>query len=139
MVYESEHRHARCGKILIVEDNRSCFRVAADFLRHHGHTVYHSATGMDIFDIIQENRPDLILMDIQLPEVLGTELIRYIKAKDEIRSIPIVATTACDMRGDEERILESGCDGYLAKPIGLHALLAMVNRLLSIRPTRERV
>jgi len=135
MVHASPHSHAGLGKILIVEDNPSCFRFAADLLRYHGHTIYHSATGQDIYDIIRQYRPDLILMDIQLPEVLGTELIRWIKAKDEIRLIPIVATTACAMRGDEERIRESGCDEYLAKPIDLHVLLAVVNRLLATRST----
>jgi two-component system cell cycle response regulator DivK len=135
MAHGNSHKPAGFGKILIVEDNPSCFRFAADLLRYHGHTIYHSATGQDICDVIRQHQPDIILMDIQLPEVLGTELIRWIKAKDEIRLIPIVATTACAMRGDEERIRESGCDEYLAKPIDLHVLLAVVNRLLATRLT----
>jgi len=134
MIPEKVYPNTNLGKILVVEDNDLCFKVISHILKYHGFTVYRSVTGLDVCDLIWQNRPDLILMDIQLPEVLGTDLIRCIKAKDDIRSIPIVATTAYAI--DEERIRESGCDAFLAKPLDLNVLLAVVNRLLSIHPMK---
>jgi two-component system cell cycle response regulator DivK len=134
MIPEKVYRNTNFGKILVVEDNDLCFKVISHILKYRGFTVYRSATGLDVRDLIWQNRPDLILMDIQLPEVLGTDLIRCIKADDDIRSIPIVATTAYAI--DEEGIRESGCDAFLAKPLDLNVLLAVVNRLLSIHPMK---
>jgi two-component system cell cycle response regulator DivK len=134
---------AYMAKILVVEDNPSCFRLVRDLLHHQGHSIYHSSHGLDVFELIQTHHPDLIFMDIQLPQVSGTELIRSIRAEHDISLVPIVAMTACAMRGDEERIRRSGCDEYLSKPLEIVKLVNVVNRLLSDRqpsmaPSRGR-
>jgi two-component system cell cycle response regulator DivK len=118
-------------KILIVEDNLLNLKLFDAFLVQHGYCVIHSTDGLDVFDIVREQRPDLILMDIQLPQISGTEIARQLKAESELSSVPIIAVTACAMRGDEERIRSSGCDEFLSKPVQLNDLKAMVSRFLS--------
>ena len=86
--------------------------------------------GVKALDLAREHRPDLILMDIQLPEVSGLEVTKWIKDDDELSSIPIVAVTAFAMRGDEERIREGGCEAYLSKPITVTTFIETVQRFL---------
>jgi two-component system, cell cycle response regulator DivK len=114
--------------ILIVEDNVLNLKLFGAFLVHQGYRTIHSTDGLDIFQIMREQRPDLILMDIQLPEILGTEIARQLKAEPDLCRVPIIAVTACAMRGDEERIRSSGCDEFLSKPVQLNDLLAAVRR-----------
>jgi two-component system cell cycle response regulator DivK len=83
-----------------------------------------------VLDLARQNRPDLILMDIQLPEVSGIEITGWLKADPELKSIPVIAVTAFAMRGDEEKIRAGGCDDYLSKPIAVHQFIATVKKYL---------
>jgi two-component system cell cycle response regulator DivK len=85
---------------------------------------------MEALEMARAHKPDLILMDIQLPEVSGLEITRQIKADDDIKSIPVVAVTAFAMKGDEDRIREGGCEAYIAKPIRIEELISTVRRFV---------
>ncbi|HEX2242545.1 MAG TPA: response regulator [Gammaproteobacteria bacterium] len=115
-------------KVLIVEDNVLNMKLFNDLLEVHGYTVFQAANGLEALHIAQLNRPDLILMDIQLPEMSGLEVTERLKADEELRSIPIVAITAFAMKGDEEKIRHAGCDGYLTKPISIAEFLQTVEQ-----------
>ena len=120
--------------ILIVEDNALSMKLFHDLLEAHGYVTLQTKDGMEALKLAREHRPDLILMDIQLPEVSGLEVARQIKADDELRSIPIIAVTAFAMRGDEETFRQGGCDGYIAKPISVDKFLEVVEQFLSAVP-----
>src|SRR5215210_2981618 len=109
-------RHA-ARKVLIVEDNELNMKLFNDLLEAHGYTTLQTKDGREALDIARLHRPDLILMDIQLPEVSGLEITKWLKEDEELRGIPVVAVTAFAMKGDEEKILQGGCEGYIAKPI----------------------
>lgn len=104
-------------RILIVEDNAMNRRVAQFILKSQGYTVYEARDGQEGLDLIKEHSPDLILMDLQLPGLDGFTIARLIKQNPVTKKIPVVALTAYAMRGDAERALEAGCDGYITKPI----------------------
>lgn len=112
--------------ILIIEDDALNMRLFNDLLQSQGYNTVQTMDGREAVALVRETLPDLILMDIQLPEISGMELTRTIKADDELRDIPIVAVTAFAMKGDEERIRESGCDGYISKPISVPNFLETV-------------
>jgi two-component system cell cycle response regulator DivK len=80
--------------------------------------------------LARAHRPDLILMDIQLPEVSGLEVTRWLKADEELKSIPVIAITAFAMKGDEERIREGGCEAYMSKPISVAKFIATIKTYL---------
>ena len=103
--------------VLIVEDNELNRKLFHDLLEAHGYDTLETRDGMEALKIAREHRPDLILMDIQLPEVSGLEVTKWIKEDDELREIPIIAVTAFAMKGDEEKIRQGGCEAYIAKPI----------------------
>ncbi len=106
--------------VLIVEDNELNMKLFRDLLEAHGYqTVRHTSMGFEALDLVRTLRPDLILMDIQLPQVSGLDVTRWIKVDPELRAIPVVAVTAFAMKGDEERIREGGCEAYLSKPISV--------------------
>jgi len=105
--------------ILIVEDNPINLRLVAGLLKTHGYRVIESATGEEALDALKFVRPDLILMDIQLPGMDGLQVARTLRQDPERRGIPIVALTAHAMKGDEERAREAGCVGYIPKPIDI--------------------
>ena len=117
--------------ILIVEDNEMSRKLLNDILEAHGFNILHSVDGMDTMQLAREHRPDLILMDIKLPKVSGLEHTRTLRADKDLRDIPVVAVTALAMKGDKERILKSGCDGYVAKPIHVPEFLDEVEKFLS--------
>jgi two-component system cell cycle response regulator DivK len=104
-------------KILVVEDNDRNRRLMRILLKANGYEVVEATTGREAMDYLKDQRPDLILMDIQLPHTDGLDLTREIKDREETSDIPVVAVTAYAMKGDRERILEAGCDGYISKPI----------------------
>ena len=104
-------------KILIVEDNELNRKLFHDLLDVHGYATLQTKDGREALQLAREHRPDLILMDIQLPEVTGLEVTKWIKAGDELKSIPVIAVTAFAMKGDEEKIRSGGCEAYIAKPI----------------------
>ena len=114
--------------ILIVEDNELNMKLFHDLLEAHGYQTLQTADGLSALDIARENRPDLILMDIQLPEVSGLEVTKWLKEDEELRSIPVVAITAFAMKGDEEKIIEGGCEAYISKPISVNSFLETVDR-----------
>lgn len=118
--------------ILIVEDNELNMKLFHDLLSAHGYTVFQTRNGVDALDLAREHKPDLILMDIQLPEVSGLEVTKWLKEDDELCEIPVVAVTAFAMKGDEERIREGGCEGYISKPISVTHFLETIGQLLPV-------
>jgi two-component system cell cycle response regulator DivK len=101
-----------------------------DLLEASGYNILQTRNGLEAIDIAREHRPDLILMDIQLPEVSGLEVTKWIKEDDDLRAIPVIAVTAFAMKGDEERIRQGGCEAYLSKPISVSTFLSTVKSYL---------
>jgi two-component system cell cycle response regulator DivK len=116
--------------VLIVEDNELNMKLFHDLLDAHGYRTIQTRNGMEALELARKHRPDLILMDIQLPEVSGLEVTKWLKEDDELRSIPVVAVTAFAMKGDEERIRAGGCEAYISKPISVSEFLATVKQFL---------
>ena len=113
-------------KVLVVEDNELNMKLFHDLLEASGYDTIQTRSGLEAIDLAREHRPDLIVMDIQLPEVSGLEVTKWIKEDDDLRSIPIVAVTAFAMKGDEERIRKGGCEAYLSKPISVGKFIETV-------------
>ena len=105
--------------VLIVEDNELNMKLFHDLLEAHGYQTIGTRNGIEALDLARQHRPDLIVMDIQLPEVSGLEVTKWLKDDPDLRAIPVVAVTAFAMKGDEERIREGGCEAYLSKPISV--------------------
>ena len=105
--------------VLIVEDNELNMKLFQDLLEAHGFETLQTKDGKQALKMAQEHRPDLIIMDIQLPEVSGLEVTSWIKNDDDIKHIPVIAVTAFAMKGDEEKMREGGCEAYIAKPISV--------------------
>jgi len=118
-------------KVLIVEDNELNMKLFHDLIEACGHEILETRDGIEALKLARLHRPDLILMDIQLPEVSGLEVTRWLKEDDDLRSIPVIAVTAFAMKGDEEKIREGGCEAYIAKPISVANFLQTVERFLS--------
>jgi two-component system, cell cycle response regulator DivK len=118
-------------KILIVEDNEMNMKLFNDLLEANGHATLRTKSGVEAVSLAREHLPDLILMDIQLPEVSGLEVTRWLKDDADLRHIPIVAITAFAMKGDEEKIRQGGCEAYLSKPISVTKFLETVNAFLA--------
>jgi two-component system cell cycle response regulator DivK len=116
--------------VLIVEDNELNMKLFHDLLDAHGYATIQTRSGMDALRLTREHRPNLILMDIQLPEVSGLEVTKWLKEDDELRSIPIIAVTAFAMKGDEERIRRGGCEAYISKPISIATFIETVRRFI---------
>jgi two-component system cell cycle response regulator DivK len=116
--------------VLIVEDNELNMKLFRDLLEAHGYQTSGTSNGVEALDLVRKLRPDLVLMDIQLPQVSGLEVTRWIKDDPELRSIPVVAVTAFAMKGDEERIREGGCEAYLSKPISVGKFIETVRRFI---------
>ncbi|MGH7048175.1 MAG: response regulator [Stellaceae bacterium] len=121
----------RRHKILIVEDNDLNMKLFNDLLAAHGYDTLQSRDGVEALALAREHHPDLILMDIQLPDVSGLEITRWIKEDEELRMIPVIAVTAFAMKGDREKMRDGGCEDYIAKPISVAGFLQTVERLLS--------
>ena len=116
--------------VLIVEDNDLNMKLFHDLLDAHGYLTLQTKDGMEALSLAREHKPDLILMDIQLPEVSGLEVTKWIKEDDALKAIPVVAVTAFAMKGDEEKIRDGGCEAYIAKPISVQQFLETVKRFL---------
>jgi two-component system cell cycle response regulator DivK len=121
---------ASAKTILIVEDNELNMRLFNDVLQASGYQTLQTGDGSEAVTLAEEHRPDLILMDMRLPGISGMEATQIIKARDDLRHIPIVAVTASALKGDEEKILAGGCDGFIAKPISIPTFLATVAQFL---------
>jgi two-component system cell cycle response regulator DivK len=116
--------------ILIVEDNELNMKLFNDLLEAHGYNTLQTRDGREVMSMTRKHRPDLILMDIQLPEISGLEIAKMLKADDDLNTIPVVAVTAFAMKGDEQKIRSGGCDGYIAKPISVNNFLQTVSKFL---------
>ncbi|HZH25954.1 response regulator [Microvirga arsenatis] len=116
--------------VLIVEDNELNMKLFNDLLEAHGYATLKTSHGIEAMELARAHKPDLILMDIQLPEVSGLEVTRWLKADEELKSIPVIAITAFAMKGDEERIREGGCEAYMSKPISVSKFIATVKTYL---------
>ncbi|MER2520250.1 MAG: response regulator [Bdellovibrionales bacterium] len=124
---------ADSGKlILVVEDNALNMKLFCDLLTSHQYRVISTGDGMEVIELAKQNRPDLILMDIQLPEVSGIDVIRWLKSDTDLKAIPVIAVTAFAMKGDDERILASGCQAYISKPISVLNFMETVDKFLSV-------
>lgn len=115
-------------RVLVVEDNELNMKLFHDLLEAHGYEILQTRDGMEALDLARNHRPDLILMDIQLPEVSGLEVTKWLKDDESLSEIPVVAVTAFAMKGDEQRIRDGGCQAYLAKPISVATFLDTVRR-----------
>ena len=122
---------SKAKTILIVEDNELNMQLFNDLLEAHDYKILQTHDGMEALKIAREHKPDLILMDIQLPEVSGLEVTKWIKEDKKLKSIPVIAVTAFAMKGDVEKILEGGCEAYIAKPISVSHFLETVQKFLS--------
>jgi two-component system cell cycle response regulator DivK len=105
--------------VLIVEDNELNMKLFNDLLESRGCRIIQTRNGVEAVELARKHRPDLILMDIQLPEVSGLQVTQWLKDDEELRAIPVVAVTAFAMKGDEEKIRQGGCEAYLSKPISV--------------------
>ncbi|MEM6682905.1 MAG: response regulator [Pseudomonadota bacterium] len=115
-------------KILIVEDNDLNMKLFCDLLEAHAYEPLQTKDGMAAIDIARTAQPQLILMDIQLPEVSGLEITERIKSDPLTSQIPIVAITAFAMKGDEEKVRSAGCEGYISKPISVRSFIDTVKQ-----------
>jgi two-component system cell cycle response regulator DivK len=115
-------------QILVVEDNEKNMRLFRDVLLATGHRTLEASTGGHAVELAIEHVPDLVLMDIQLPDIDGVEALGRLRADERTTSVPVVALTAQAMEGDRERFLAAGFDGYLSKPVNVADLIATVKR-----------
>ncbi|OYX55832.1 MAG: two-component system response regulator [Brevundimonas subvibrioides] len=118
-------------KVLIVEDNELNMKLFHDLLDSQGYEILQTREGMQAMAMARQHMPDLILMDIQLPEISGLEVTKWLKDDEELAHIPIIAVTAFAMKGDEERIRQGGCEAYISKPISVMHFLETVKKHLS--------
>ena len=116
--------------VLIVEDNELNMKLFHDLLEANGYRTLQTRSGKDALGLARQHRPDLILMDIQLPEISGLQVTEEIKRDDELRAIPVIAVTAFAMKGDEERIRAGGCEAYISKPISIAKFIETVRQFL---------
>jgi two-component system cell cycle response regulator DivK len=118
-------------RVLVVEDNELNLKLFCDLLRAHGHATEPVRDGREVLQRARDFTPDLIIMDIQLPEISGLEVTKMLKADDKLKGIPVIAVTAFAMKGDEEKIREGGCEGYIAKPISVPSFLETISKFLN--------
>jgi two-component system cell cycle response regulator DivK len=116
--------------VLVIEDNPANMTLAVFLLQSSGHTVLTATDAEAGLTLARDGHPDLILMDIQLPEVSGLEVTKWLKEDDSLKSIPVVAVTAFAMKGDEEVIRQGGCEAYISKPISVTSFLDTVRRFI---------
>jgi two-component system, cell cycle response regulator DivK len=125
---------AQRKRILVVEDNQIGMMLLSQLLKAQGYQILQAPEGREAIDLARDNQPDLILMDVGLPDICGLDVARLLKQDDRTKTIPIIAVTAFATPGDEQRSLESGCDAYIAKPILMDKLLRAVEAFLSSTP-----
>jgi two-component system cell cycle response regulator DivK len=124
--------------VLIVEDNELNMKLFHDLLEAHGYATVGTRNGVEAIELARSHRPDLILMDIQLPEVSGLEVTKWIKDDPDLNAIPVIAVTAFAMKGDEERIRQGGCEAYLSKPISVAKFMETIRHFLGAAPGGSR-
>ena len=116
-------------RVLVIEDNEDNMELITFILESNNYQAIRAETGYKGVDLALQERPDFILLDIQLPDIMGTEVLKIIRASEIGDSIPIIAVTSYAMAGDREKLLESGCDGYIEKPIDP---LAVINQIREV-------
>jgi len=116
------------ARILVVEDHERNMRLVRDVLEANGHHVLEATGGMQAVELASERLPELVLMDIQLPDVDGVEVLRRLRANERTAAIPVIALTAQAMQGDRELFLGLGFDGYVSKPIDIANLVRTIER-----------
>ena len=121
-------------KVMIVEDNELNMKLFHDLLEAHGIATIQTRDGRNVMALARENRPDLILMDIQLPEVSGLDVTKWLKEDEDLKSIPVIAVTAFAMKGDEQKIREGGCEDYISKPISVTRFMETIQKYLEDKP-----
>jgi two-component system cell cycle response regulator DivK len=124
--------HPTAKRILVVEDNELNMKLLNDVLEAHGYSVMSTAQGAVAVQWARQHQPDLILMDLQLPDMSGLDATRQLKAHEETRDIPVIAVTAFAMAGDEKKALDHGCDAYVAKPIVLREFLNLIAGFIGV-------
>lgn len=117
-------------KVLIVEDNELNMKLFDDLLGAHGYETIKTRDGMKVLELARSHMPDLIVMDIQLPEISGLEVTQWLKADNALKAIPVVAVTAFAMKGDEEKIRQGGCEDYISKPISIIDFMKVIQKHL---------
>jgi CheY-like chemotaxis protein len=125
------------GKILVIEDNDRNRKLIKILLEANKYSVIEAQTGEEALKYLQDDKPDLILLDIQLPNMDGLTLTKMLRSDQETKDIPIVAVTAYAMKGDKERMLEAGCDAYVSKPIDTRELPVIVANIIKERKAQE--
>ena len=130
----AHQQNTKRNRILIVEDNPISLTLLKQLLNAHGYEVLGTPEGLQALDLAREEQPDLILMDIRLPDISGFEVTRLLKQDQRTNTIPIVAVTALASPEYEKKGLESGCDAYIPKPITLGNFLRTIESFLKIRP-----
>ncbi len=118
------------NKVLIVEDNELNMKLFDDLLSAHGYRTFKTRDGNRVLELARQHKPDLILMDIQLPEVSGLEVTQWLKAAADLKNIPVIAVTAFAMKGDEEKIRQGGCEDYISKPISIGDFMVVIQKYL---------
>ena len=128
----NEYLTPRVCEVLLVEDNPADARLTREALREGTmqNNLHHVKDGVEALRMARQHRPDLILMDIQLPEVSGLEVTKWLKEDNDLRAIPVIAVTAFAMKGDEEKIRNGGCEAYIAKPISVAGFMSTIERFL---------
>ena len=121
--------------ILIVEDNELNLKLLNDILEFHGYKIVATGLGGAALNLARQHRPDLILLDMQLPDISGLDVAQQFKGDEQTRMIPIIGVTAFAMPGDKRKVLESGCDFYVAKPLNIVELLELVNGIIGGNPS----
>ena len=125
-------------KILLVEDDFMNMRLAQHILEGEGYTVLKATTAHEALAQIESTIPDLILMDVQLPDMNGMTVVKILRENAITRDIVILALTACAMKGDREKMLRMGCNGYISKPIDVRGFIDTVRKLLSSKTETEK-
>ena len=123
--------------VLIVEDNELNMKLFQDLLEAHGVNTVGTDDGMTVMDLAREHKPDLVLMDIQLPEISGLEVTKWLKDDEELKHVPVVAVTAFAMKGDEQKIREGGCEDYISKPISVSSFMEVIERYLGTEEEKQ--
>jgi two-component system cell cycle response regulator DivK len=112
--------------VLVVEDNAANMRLCSELLEAQGYVVLQATHGIEGLQVARDERPNVILMDMQLPDISGLDVTKRLKEDEDLKSIPVIAVTASAMKGDEEKYLQGGCDAYISKPISIPDFLQTV-------------
>ena len=117
-------------RVLVIEDNEDNMELITFILESNGYQTIKAETGRQGFELTLQERPDFIILDIQLPDILGTEVLRMIRESEVGDSIPIISMTSYAMAGDREKLLAAGCDGYIEKPIDPLSVMDQIKKAI---------